>query len=118
MPLLGPDRRVLRPQPLLDYDTGSPNGQGYERCIGVRWDNYKYVGRDRKLYRFPRPDSHVEGACSLKENGTVTANMQRAARQFWQSLMRDPNAFEKPTFYLVSPGAAGSAGARAAVRLV
>lgn len=80
VPLLGPDRHVLKPQPLLDYTTGGVGGLGFKRCIGVRYKNYKWladgsetkgrgamyrVGGDEVpsgLYKF-HETSHVELGC-------------------------------------------------------
>jgi arylsulfatase A-like enzyme len=51
VPDLGPDRRVQRPQPLLNYDQGGVDGQGFQRCLGVRYLNYKWLGETNKVYR-------------------------------------------------------------------
>jgi hypothetical protein len=58
-------RKVIKPQPLFDYDTGGINNElysylyndtgnatiGFERCIGVRYKEYKWLGRTNKVYR-------------------------------------------------------------------
>lgn len=59
-------REVIKPQTLLDYDAGGYNNAlysyfyndtanstqlGFERCIGVRYQDYKWVGRTNKVYR-------------------------------------------------------------------
>ena len=66
VPVLGADREVVRPQLLFDYDWGGyPNKElikyynmssdtpltGFQRCIGVRWKDYKWIGRTNKVYR-------------------------------------------------------------------
>lgn len=51
VPELGPDRQTLKPQPLLDYDKGGVDGKGFQRCIGMRWKNYKWVGDTDKVYK-------------------------------------------------------------------
>jgi hypothetical protein len=58
-------REVLRPQPLLDYDSGGVansvywkllpglrrNNPGFESCIAVRHREYKWLGATGKVYR-------------------------------------------------------------------
>lgn len=51
VPLLGPDRKVLKPQQLLDYYKGGVDGQGFEKCVAVRWKDYKWVGATGKVYK-------------------------------------------------------------------
>lgn len=51
VPALGPDRRVAKPQPLLDFDRGGADGQGFARCMAVRYMDYKWLGATGKVYR-------------------------------------------------------------------
>ena len=63
VPLLGQDRRPLQRQPLTDYDTGGSRNdlysylyndttsEGFERCIGVRHKQYKWLGPTGQVYR-------------------------------------------------------------------
>lgn len=63
----GDHREVLKPQSLLDYDGGgyandlynyfyndtkAGNETGFQRCIGVRYQDYKWLGRTNKVYRY------------------------------------------------------------------
>lgn len=52
VPELGPDRKVLRSQPLLDFDKGGVDGAGFKRCIGARYRDYKWLGETNKVYRY------------------------------------------------------------------
>jgi hypothetical protein len=38
----------LKPQPLLDFNTGGVRGEGFKRCMGVRYKNYKWLADARK----------------------------------------------------------------------
>jgi arylsulfatase A-like enzyme len=51
VPALGPNRQVLKPQPLLDYDNGGVDGKGFARCIGIRYKDYKWLGESGKVYK-------------------------------------------------------------------
>lgn len=51
VPVLGPDRKVVKPQELIDYYHGGVDGQGFQRCIGMRWKEYKWLGESGKVYR-------------------------------------------------------------------
>lgn len=57
---------MVRPQPLFDFDTGGYANkvlieyynmsndtplQGFQHCIGVRWKDYKWIGRTDKVYK-------------------------------------------------------------------
>ncbi|WIA37700.1 hypothetical protein OEZ86_014587 [Tetradesmus obliquus] len=80
LPLLGPNREVLRPQRLLRYDGGglpgylepvggewlsTANGsyRGFEMCIAVRRGQYKWIGLTGKAYMFQN-GSHIELPCN------------------------------------------------------
>ena len=52
VPELGADRKVLKSQPLLDFDKGGVDGTGFKRCIGVRYKDYKWLGESNKVYRY------------------------------------------------------------------
>ncbi|WIA17400.1 hypothetical protein OEZ85_014256 [Tetradesmus obliquus] len=116
VPALGPDREVLRPQPLLDYDRGGVansvywkllpglrhNNPGFEACIAVRHREYKWLGATGKVYRFQN-ESHVELPCNEvpePQASTLANIMSNAARAWWQSLVADSSSFTKPTYYL------------------
>ncbi|WIA37621.1 hypothetical protein OEZ86_014523 [Tetradesmus obliquus] len=116
VPTLGPDREVLRPQPLLDYDRGGVansvywkllpglrhNNPGFEACIAVRHREYKWLGATGKVYRFQN-ESHVELPCNEvpePQASTLANIMSNAARAWWQSLVADSSSFTKPTYYL------------------
>ncbi|KAF8065865.1 hypothetical protein HT031_002925 [Scenedesmus sp. PABB004] len=111
VPDLGPDREVLRPQPLFDYDVGGVLvkkdrsmvlGLGFERCIAVRWRTYKWMGGGNILYRL-EGYSHVEAACSevpASKAESVVARLRAAARDWWASLLDSPHGFTKPVYYL------------------
>ncbi|KAF6259251.1 alkaline-phosphatase-like protein [Scenedesmus sp. NREL 46B-D3] len=102
VPALGPNRQVLKPQPLLDYDTGGVDGRGFARCIGIRYKDYKWIGDTGKVYKF-EGTSHIEQPCnevSGPEKADVASQMSRLARQYFKSLVSDSHSFEKPTFYL------------------
>lgn len=73
VPALGPNRKTLKPQPLLDYDTGgainslelpllyprpntsvagpAPVAPGFARCIAVSYRDYKWLGQEDKVYK-------------------------------------------------------------------
>ncbi|KAF8055990.1 rhbg [Scenedesmus sp. PABB004] len=108
VPLLGPDREVLKPQPLLDYDTGGLL-RGWERCIAVHRGHYKWVGDSGKLYRF-EGRSHVEAPCSEAagpEAAAVVAELRAAARAWFAGVAASPHSFCKPVFFLgLPPGTA------------
>lgn len=86
---------MLKPQPLLDYNTGGVSGLGFQRCIGVRYKHYKWLSDASKtrghghshmigsrravptaLYRFQN-NSHVELPCH--EVGRQPSALQAAA---------------------------------------
>ncbi|KAF8059388.1 hypothetical protein HT031_005193 [Scenedesmus sp. PABB004] len=122
VPQLGPDRRVLRPQPLLDFDTGGVVNAheseymmlvkqqrggappGFARCIAVRHKDFKLQGHDGKVYRLPGA-SRVELGCNEVTGALrprLTAELGAAARAWWAGLVEgaDSHAFAKPVFYL------------------
>lgn len=101
VPALDPStRRVAKPQPLFDYRSGGAGGLGWERCLAVRQGNYK-LARGR-LYKFAG-GSHVEASCNAvtdpQEETEVKGRLQKTARDWFDAVVRDPNAFEKsPAF--------------------
>ncbi|KAF8058413.1 hypothetical protein HT031_005537 [Scenedesmus sp. PABB004] len=116
VPVLGPDREIVRPQPLLDYDTGGvPNvvyaamlpglrrhNPGFEPCIAVRYKDWKWLGSTNKVYRLAG-GSHIELSCNEVPEPRATelrALMRGAAREWWASVVAEPHSFTKPTFYL------------------
>ncbi|KAF8072774.1 MAP1D [Scenedesmus sp. PABB004] len=102
VPALGPDRTVLKPQPLLDYDTGGVDGQGFARCFGVRYKDFKWLGATGKVYRLPGA-SHIELPCNEvggAEGDALAAQLSAAARRHFGELVSDHHSFNKPTFFL------------------
>ncbi|KAF6254409.1 alkaline-phosphatase-like protein [Scenedesmus sp. NREL 46B-D3] len=116
VPALGPDREVLRPQPLLNYDNGGvansvywkllpglrQTNPGFEACIAVRHREYKWLGATGKVYRFQN-ESHVELPCNEVPEPQASAMahvLSSAARAWWTSLAADTSSFTKPTYYL------------------
>lgn len=121
IPQLGPDRHVLKPQPLLDYRQGGNSGLGFKRCIGVRDQDYKWLAdaRDTQgagrsfplgavgapvttgLYRFHN-NSHVEAACNevSRAEPHMAARLEAAAASWFADMLASPHAFERPTFFL------------------
>ncbi|KAF8056142.1 hypothetical protein HT031_006493 [Scenedesmus sp. PABB004] len=116
VPRLGPDRRVVKPQPLLDYDNGGmphyfygnwikhmrrPH-PGFEICLAVRWRDYKWTGADGTVYKFSG-QSHVEEACNAAppaEAASAGAAMRAAARAWFARVLSSPHSFTPPTFVL------------------
>lgn len=46
-------RNVDKRQALLSYKEGNRDGSGYEKCMGVRYKDYKWLGSSPdKLYKF------------------------------------------------------------------
>ncbi|KAF8059387.1 sulfatase [Scenedesmus sp. PABB004] len=130
VPQLGPDRRVLRPQPLLDFDTGGVVNAheseymmlvkqqrggappGFARCIAVRHKDFKLQGHDGKVYRLPGA-SRVELGCNEVTGplrARLTAELGAAARAWWAGLVEgaDSHAFAKPVFNLGSDDVLGT----------
>lgn len=54
VPELGPDRKVVRSQALLDFDKGGVEGKGFQRCLGLRYKDYKWLGESNRVYRWVR----------------------------------------------------------------
>jgi len=108
VPLLGPDRRTLKPQSLLDYDTGGSDGLGFKKCIGARYKDYKWLGKNDQLYLF-EGGAHEEAPCSAVDDEAVRAKLAGAARRWWDSVVASPNAFERPVYYIGMPGRGSAA---------
>lgn len=89
-------RRVLKPQPKLDWFTGSNNGKGYARCTAVRYKDYKLMGN--KLYRFVDDDNHDENdPANLSNNVVMKSKLEAAATRWWyDEILTEPGSFEKP----------------------
>ncbi|WIA14034.1 hypothetical protein OEZ85_002592 [Tetradesmus obliquus] len=69
VPELAPDRSVVKPQQLLDYNTGGSGwpskkvfgpGPGFKSCVVVRYRNYKWLGSSSKVFQFPEGKQHWE----------------------------------------------------------
>ena len=52
VPELGADRKVVRTQQLLDLDKGGVEGKGFQRCLGLRYKDYKWLGESNRVYRY------------------------------------------------------------------
>jgi hypothetical protein len=108
VPLLNKDRRTQKPQPLLDYEKGGDDGGGFKKCIGARWGDYSWLGKNDQLYLF-RGGSHEQAPCAAVEDAAVKAKLSSAARRWFDSVVASPNAFERPLFFVGAPGRASSA---------
>ncbi|WIA37699.1 hypothetical protein OEZ86_014587 [Tetradesmus obliquus] len=117
LPLLGPNREVLRPQRLLRYDGGglpgylepvggewlsTANGsyRGFEMCIAVRRGQYKWIGLTGKAYMFQN-GSHIELPCNevpQPQAAAIAAEFAAAARAWWAGIAAAPHSFTKPVF--------------------
>ncbi|WIA17485.1 hypothetical protein OEZ85_014324 [Tetradesmus obliquus] len=117
LPLLGPDREVLRPQRLLRYNGGglpdylepvggewlsTANGsyRGFEMCIAVRRGQYKWIGLTGKVYRFQN-GSHIELPCNevpQPQAAAIAAEFAAAAGAWWAGIAAAPHSFTKPVF--------------------
>jgi hypothetical protein len=51
VPDLGRDRRVAKPQRLLDFEAGGVDGRGFKHCIGARLGVYKWLGESGRVFR-------------------------------------------------------------------
>lgn len=51
VPELGADRKLVRTQALLDYDRGGVEGKGFQRCLGLRHKEYKWLGESNRVFR-------------------------------------------------------------------
>ncbi|WIA22471.1 hypothetical protein OEZ85_004767 [Tetradesmus obliquus] len=112
IPQLGPDRHVLKPQPLLDYSQGGHSGLGFKRCIGELAVPLMQQPRPKQhacstnccttgLYRFHN-NSHVEAACNevSRAEPRMAARLEAAAASWFADMLASPHAFERPTFFL------------------
>lgn len=52
VPELGPDRKVARSQPLLDFERGGLDGKGFQHCLGLRYKSYKWLGESNRVFRW------------------------------------------------------------------
>lgn len=52
VPELGPDRKVVRSQPLLDFERGGLGGKGFQHCLGLRYKSYKWLGESNRVFRW------------------------------------------------------------------
>lgn len=108
VPLLNKDRRTQKPQPLLDYYKGGDDGLGFKKCIGARWRDYKWLGKNDQLYLF-RGGSHEEAPCAAVADEAVKARLSSAAKSWFESVLGSPNSFERPRFYIGQPGRGSAA---------
>ncbi|WIA18227.1 hypothetical protein OEZ85_009698 [Tetradesmus obliquus] len=94
LPDLGPDREVLRPQPLLSYDV-------YKRCIVGRYRDFKWYGVSNKVYRMN--GTHIEKPCNEVRDphkSSIAARFDAEAAAWWQSVVAEPDSFTKPVYQL------------------
>lgn len=94
LPDLGPDREVLRPQPLLSYDV-------YKRCIVGRYRDFKWYGISNKVYRMN--GTHIEKPCNEVRDphkSSIAARFDAEAAAWWQSVVAEPDSFTKPVYQL------------------
>ncbi|KAF6261262.1 alkaline-phosphatase-like protein [Scenedesmus sp. NREL 46B-D3] len=119
VPELGPDRQTLKPQPLLDYTTGGVNGEGFKRCLGVRYKQYKWLGDARKshgsgpsymvgnvsvptaLYKF-EGGLHLELPCMevSRQEPRMLKFMEKSAEAFFDAMVNSSHSFQKAVFYI------------------
>jgi hypothetical protein len=69
VPELGPDRKLDKEQVLLDYDKGGVEGKGFQKCLGLRYKDYKWVGETGRVYRWVGP-------CQCTGRARCTRNSQ------------------------------------------
>ncbi|KAF6264392.1 alkaline-phosphatase-like protein [Scenedesmus sp. NREL 46B-D3] len=116
VPLLGPDREVLRPQPLFNFKTGGMinviNGRelpanlkkanpGFEICTAVRHREYKWMGLTDKVYKVAGTHKEQHSTEVTEPMASALRKIMRgAAEKWWQSVIMDRHSLEKPTFYL------------------
>ncbi|KAF6255124.1 alkaline-phosphatase-like protein [Scenedesmus sp. NREL 46B-D3] len=115
VPDLGPDRQVLKPQPLLRWETGavvrkavqpgqrlpSP-GPGLSRCVAVRHKDLKWIGSTGKVYRFTG-GKHIElpqYELPRGEAAKAAVPMAAAARSWWRSVVSEPYSFQKASLFV------------------
>jgi hypothetical protein len=103
VPLLGKDRRTQKPQPLLDYYKGGDDALGFKKCIGARYRDYKWLGKNDQLYLF-RGGSHEEAPCAAVSDEPVRQRLSSAAKAWFDSVVSSPNAFERPRYFIGMPG--------------
>jgi len=144
LPELDGARRTKKPQPLLDWASGR-NGSGWQRCMGARWRQYKWLGAGAdgesgsdvgELYRFDLPEGWAEargglaggvppsGGSHLETERTrvtdaepdVARKLRDAARRWFEGVVMDePHSFERPTLFI---GDAGNANWNAPLEAV
>lgn len=143
IPELDSKRRTKKPQPLLEWDKGR-NNTGWQRCMGARWRQYKWLGAGvdgesthelGELYRFDLPQGWSEdrgglakniplGVSHLESDKTrvtdtepeVARKLRDAARRWFEGVVRDePHSFERPTIFI---GDEGNANWNAALEAV
>lgn len=132
LPELDSKRRTKKPQPLLEWDKGR-NNTGWQRCMGARWRQYKWLGAGAdgesgnelgELYRFDLPEGWAESRGGLSKNiplgishlesektrvtdsePQVARKLRDAARRWFEDVvMNEPHSFERPTVFIGDPG--------------
>ncbi|WIA15052.1 hypothetical protein OEZ85_001752 [Tetradesmus obliquus] len=108
LPTLGPDREVLKPQPLLAY-TDEDGNNVMKHCIVGRYGEYKWYGRTDKVYRLAN-GSYIELPCNeipdQQGRKSIAALFNTAAKEWWDSVLAEPHSFSKPVYLLGLDGAA------------
>uniref|UniRef100_A0A383WEH6 Sulfatase N-terminal domain-containing protein n=1 Tax=Tetradesmus obliquus TaxID=3088 RepID=A0A383WEH6_TETOB len=127
VPALGPDRQTLKPQPLLDYNTGGVRGEGFKRCLGVRYKQYKWLADARKskgsgpsytagnasvptaLYKFG-DGLHLELPCMevSKHEPEMLRFLEQSAEAYFAAMLASSHSFEKALFYIGLHGRPGT----------
>jgi hypothetical protein len=110
VPVLDPKtRRTQKPQPMLDFEKGGDDGLGFKRCLGVRWRDYKWLGRSDQLFLF-KGGSHEEADCSaVTDEPELKQRLSSAAKSWFESVVASPHSFERPLFFIGKPGRGSSA---------
>ncbi|WIA22268.1 hypothetical protein OEZ85_004589 [Tetradesmus obliquus] len=108
LPILGPDREVLKPQPMLAYKDESGNDV-MKHCIVGRYGDFKWFGVNDKVFRLAN-GSHIELPCNeVTDNqgrANISALFDTAAAAWWDSVVAEPHSFTKPVYQLGLGGAA------------
>ncbi|WIA18401.1 hypothetical protein OEZ85_009862 [Tetradesmus obliquus] len=109
LPDLDAEREVMRPQPLLAYR--DPTGRSImKNCIVGRFKDFKWYGSTDKVFRLAN-GSHIELPCNEVTGealGRLNLLFNQAARQWWDSVVAEPDSFTKPVYYIGQSGSLAS----------
>ncbi|WIA40657.1 hypothetical protein OEZ86_013993, partial [Tetradesmus obliquus] len=114
-PDLSPNRTVLKPQALFNWDKGavvrkamvpgerlSFPGPGLTKCLAVRHKDLKWIGRTGKVYRFTG-GNHIElprYELPRAQASKAADTMAAAARSWWRSVVSEPYSFQKAALFV------------------